>query len=135
MPQTIHSIYALKLLSLYDKLSCEALTSWFGYVRAQIKATRDELDVEGKKKYEAYIGKAAEKAPTPFGSLKRPPDTLTDLINIPSGEAQKTDGRFLKDFGLLLVSLRNIAIRALMIDIENMPALSLPELTPISFLR
>lgn len=57
-------------------------------------AARGVLNAEGKKKYESYIGRAAEKALVPFGDLKRDHlDILTDLMNIPFRRNAEKDRR------------------------------------------
>ncbi|CAM6327893.1 hypothetical protein [Enterobacter hormaechei] len=96
-PNNVLGVRAHAIEDLYTRLSSDALTSYLhglGYVRAQIMTSRDVLNVEGKKKYEAYIGKAVENIPVTFGSLKRNHlNTLTDLINIPFRRSAEKDRR------------------------------------------
>lgn len=100
-PNNALGIRAHAIQELYSKLSVDTLTEYLcglGYVRSQLIAARDVLNVEGKKKYEAYIGNAVEALSGRFCDLK--PcylNILTDLMNIPFRRSAEKDRREISD--------------------------------------
>ncbi|MTZ81978.1 hypothetical protein [Citrobacter sp. JL978] len=76
-----------------------------GHVREHIKAARNIINADGKKKYEAYIKNAVDTLPALFCGLK--PyylDILTDLMDIPFRRSAEKDRRELSDSLCLIAS-------------------------------
>ncbi|QDK17378.1 hypothetical protein ES815_03245 [Leclercia adecarboxylata] len=100
-PYNVLGIRAHSIQQMYDKLCHDTLAKYLhglGYVRSQLIAARDVLNIEGKKKYEAYIRNAVETLPARCYGLKpHYLNILTGLMDIPFRRSAEKDRREISD--------------------------------------
>ncbi|MFH2940897.1 hypothetical protein ABK883_01140 [Enterobacter roggenkampii] len=100
-PNNALGVRAHAIQQMYDRLCHGTLAKYLhglGHVRSQLIAARDVLNVEGKKKYEAYIRNAVETLSAQFDDLKPYHlNILIDLMSIPFRRSAEKDRREISD--------------------------------------